>query len=303
MPKIAGGIVGTPTTPFTPDNRVDFGTFEKQVNFLIEKGAAMLAHPMNIGEAPNLRLDERQELIRCLVKAAAGRVPVLIHVSAAGTDQVMDLATYSERAGAAGVVVMPPYHWKPGRAALLSHFRATGSSVQVAFLAYNNPPAVQVEIGSDVVAELIEALPNFLGMKDASYNIKYFTEVCQVTSSARPGFAVFTGTEYLLPSMALGGSGTFSACAEVAPRLIRELYEACAKQEYGRARPLQYRVGQLLRVLMVNYPATIKYAMELLGRQVGQTRLPILPLSDEAKAKTREALQKLGILESEPHGW
>lgn len=303
MPKIVGGIVGTPTTPFTPDNRVDFGTFEKQVNFLIGKGVAMLAHPMNIGEAPNLRLDERRELIQYLVKAAAGRVPVLIHVSAAGTDQVMDLAADSEKAGAGGVVVMPPYHWKPARAALLGHFRAVGSSVQVAFLAYNNPPAVQVEIGSDVVAELIEALPNFVGMKDASYNMKYFTEVCQVASSARPGFAVFTGTEYLLPSMALGGSGTFSACAEVAPRLIRELYEACAKQEYERARPLQYRVGRLLSVLMVNYPATIKYAMELLGRPVGQTRLPILPLSDEAKAKTREDLQKLGVLEQEPHGW
>jgi 4-hydroxy-tetrahydrodipicolinate synthase len=303
MPRIVGGVVGTPTTPFTADNRVDFGTFERQVNFLMGQGVAMLAHPMNIGEAPNLRSDERKALIPCLVRAAAGRVPVLIHVSAAGTDQVLDLAADAEKAGAAGVVVMPPYHWKPGRAALLAHFRRVGASIQVAFLAYNNPPAVQVEIGSDVLAELIEALPNFAGMKDASYNMKYFTEVCQVTSSARPGFTVFTGTEYLLPSMALGGSGTFSACAEVAPRLIRELYEACAKQDYQRARPLQYRVGQLLRVLMVNYPATIKYAMELLGRPVGQTRLPILPLSDEAKAKTREDLRKLGILESEPHGW
>jgi 4-hydroxy-tetrahydrodipicolinate synthase len=303
MPKIVGGIVGTPTTPFTPDNRVDFGIFEKQVNFLIEKGVAMLAHPMNIGEAPNLRLDERRDLVQRLVKAAAGRVPVLIHVSAAGTDQVMDLATYSERAGAAGVVVMPPYHWKPARAALLGHFRAVGSSVQVAFLAYNNPPAVQVEIGPDVVAELIEALPNFLGMKDASYNMKYFTEVCEVTSGARPGFAVFTGTEYLLPSMALGGSGTFSACAEVAPRLVGDLYEACVRQEYQKARALQYKVGRLLRVLMTNYPATIKYAMELMGRPVGPTRLPILPLTDEAKEKAREALQKLGILEQEPHGW
>jgi 4-hydroxy-tetrahydrodipicolinate synthase len=183
------------------------------------------------------------------------------------------------------------------------HFLTVGSSLAGNLLVYNNPQAVQVEIGSDVVAELIEALPNFVGMKDASYNMKYFTEVCQVTSAGRPGFAVFTGTEYLLPSMVLGGSGTFCACAEVAPRLIRDLYAACAGGDYEKARPLQYKVGQLLKVLMANYPATIKYAMELMGRPVGQTRLPLLPPTEEAKAKTRQDLQKLGILEQEPHGW
>lgn len=303
MPKAFKGVVGTPVTPFTPDNRVDFATFERQVNFLITMGVHVLAHPMNIGEAPNLSVDERRELARRLVEAAAGRVPVLIHVSAAGTDQVVELSRYSQEVGAAGVVAMPPYHWKPGRAALVDHFLTVGSSIEIVLLAYNNPPAVQVEIGSDVLAELIDHLPNCAGMKDASYNIKYFTEVCRVTSVAQPGFAVFTGTEYLLPSMAVGGAGTFCACAEVAPRLVRDLYEACDKEEYARARPLQYKVEQLLKILMVNYPATIKYAMELMGRPVGQTRKPILPLTDEAKVRAREGLRKLGILEQEPHGW
>ena len=266
-------------------------------------GVEAVAHPMNIGEAPNLTLDERRELIQGLVRAAGGRVPVLINVSMAGTDQVKDLALFSQNAGANGVVVMPPYHWQPARAAMMSHFRTVGGALDIALVAYNNPKAVQVEIAPDMVAELIETLPNFAGLKDASYNMRYFTEVCTITSAMRPGFGVFTGTEYLLPSMALGGAGAFSACGEVAPRLLRNLYAACANGELERARPLQYKVGQLLKVLMVNYPATIKYAMELMGRAVGQTRLPILALNEEAKAKTRRDLEKLGILTQEPRGW
>ena len=303
MTQAIRGIVGTPTTAFTPDNRVDLATFEKQVDWLIRMGVEAVAHPMNIGEAPNLSLDERRDLIQRLVRAAGGRVPVLIHVSMAGTDQVKDLALYSQKAGAAGVVVMPPYHWQPARAAMMSHFRAIGGALDIAFFAYNNPKAVQVEIAPDMVAELIETVPNFAGLKDASYHMRYFTEVCTIASAMRPGFGVFVGTEYLLPAMALGGAGAFSACGEVAPRLLRDLYEACAKGEMERARALQHKVGKLLKVLMVNYPASIKYAMELMGRPVGKTRLPILPLTDEAKAKVRKDLENLGVLDREPRGW
>lgn len=303
MAQTFRGIVGTPTTAFTADNRVDFATFEKQVDWLVRMGVEAVAHPMNIGEAPNLTLVERRELVHALVRAAGGRVPALIHVSMAGTDQAKELAHFSQKAGAAGVVVMPPYHWQPGRAAMMSHFRTVGGALDIALFAYNNPKAVQVEIAPDMVAELIETLPNFAGLKDASYNMRYFTEVCTITAALRPGFGVFSGTEYFLPAMALGGAGAFSACGEVAPRLLRNLYEACAKGEMARARPLQHKVGQLLKVLMANYPATIKYAMELMGRPVGQTRLPLLPLSEEAKAKARKDLEKLGILAQEPRGW
>lgn len=297
------GVVGTPVTPFTPDNRIDLATFETQVDWLIRMGVEAVAHPMNIGEAPNLTLDERRELIRRLVAAAAGRVPVLIHVSMAGTDQVKDLARFSQQAGASGVVVMPPYHWQPPRAAILNHFRTVAAVVDIAFLAYNNPKAVQVEIAPDLVAELIEARPNFVGLKDASYHMRYFTDVCTITAAMRPGFGVFVGTEYLLPAMALGGAGAFSAAGEVAPRLLRDLYEACAKGELDRARALQQTVGKLLKLLMANYPATIKYVMELMGRPVGPTRLPILPLTDDAKAKVRADLEALRVLDHEPRGW
>jgi 4-hydroxy-tetrahydrodipicolinate synthase len=115
--------------------------------------------------------------------------------------------------------------------------------------------------------------------------------------------AVYTGIEHLLTSIPVGGSGCFSACSEVAPRLVQQLFEACMRSDNAKAREIQYRVRRLLKVMMHNYPATIKYAMELMGRPVGTTRKPILPATPEERAWVKKELTELGIFESEQQGW
>ncbi|MFC1491942.1 dihydrodipicolinate synthase family protein [Nitrospinota bacterium] len=298
------GIVGAPVTPFTQDNRVDLETFAKQVNFLIENGVHLLAHPMHVGEAPNLTTEERKELAKCLVETADGRVPVFVHVSSAGTDLSIELARHSEKAGATGIVLLPPYYWRPSDEAQLDHFIKVCGDQGLQLICYNNINATHVAISHNTLAHLLERLPGFVGLKDASFNMQYFTEACRVSSEISPDFAMFTGVEYLLLSMPVGGSGAFSGCAEVAPRLTLGLYDACASMDIEKARPLQYKVSQLLNVRTNNQLCTfVKYAMGLMGRPVGETRSPIMPLDSEMKALVKGTLESLGILEEEPRGW
>jgi len=297
------GIMGALVTAFHGDGSVDYETFEKQVNFLIDAGLPFIAHPMHIGESPNLTVQERKDLATCLVKAAGGRVPTFVNVSMHGTDNMLDMASHVETTGATGMVVLSPYHWEPEREAHLDHFFTIGNSVDLKMIAYNNPRRVQVGISHDMLGEMIEKLPNLVALKDASFDMNFFTGACRVASGVRDNFSVFTGIEWLLTSIPVGGSGSFSNCAEVAPKMILSLFDACMKGDYETARPLQYKVGILLKLLQTNYPATVKYAMELLGRPVGGTRKPVLPLNDEAKAHTLETLESLGIMESEPRGW
>ena len=297
------GIVGAPVTPFTKDNRVDVETFARQVNFLIKQGVQFIAHPMHIGESLNMSMEERKGLAKCLVEAAGGRVPVFVNVSVPGTDLTLDLARHSEKVGATGIVLLSPYHWKPPKDAHIDHFLTIGGAVGLKMIAYNNVGATHVEISHGILAHLIEKLPNFVGLKDASFDMKYFAEACRVSSELSSDFSVYTGVEYLLTSMPVGGSGAFSACAEVAPRLTLSLYEACSRLDVAKARPLQFKVSKLLNILMQNYPANIKYAMELMGRLVGETRKPILPPDPRAKADVKEALTALSVLKDEPHGW
>ncbi|WP_028923882.1 dihydrodipicolinate synthase family protein [Pseudonocardia acaciae] len=297
------GYFGTPLTPYDDDLEIDAETFVKHVRFMVDSGVSALCWPMHLAESLNLTVEERTELARLTVAAVAGDVPVTIHTSCPGTDQVIELSRHAQRVGAAGVVVATPYHWRPVPAALEAHFAAVGQAIDIDLLTYSYPDAMQVTVDAGLAARLIERLPNYLGVKDAGYDMQDFTELCRVTSGLRPDFSVFTGIEYLLPNMAVGGAGSFSACGMVAPRLLRSLYQAVSKGDYAAALPLQHRISRLWFLLRPGYPATIKAAMEIMGRPVGGARLPILALEPAAKEALRARLAECGVLDEEPYGW
>lgn len=297
------GLIASPVTPLTADDRVDGPTLQKMVDFLIREGIQAIAPLLHVGENLNLSIEERQEVARLSVEAAGGRVPIFVHTSLPCTQDVVALSRHAQSIGASGVIVVAPYYWSPPYAALLDHFVTVASSIDISLFAYNSPYKLGVNLTPEFLIELIERCPNFVGLKDASFDMKYFTEICRVTRQVRPGFAVYPGIEYILPCMVLGGAGTLSVCGPVAPRLLKSLYDACVAKDYDRAQPLQHKISQLLKLIMVNYPATIRAAMEIMGRPNGQTRKPILPLNSDAVKRLEANLDKLGILSDEPHGW
>jgi 4-hydroxy-tetrahydrodipicolinate synthase len=303
MPTTIRGIVGTPMTPFTSDNKVDGDKYQRLVDFLIRHGANALALPMHIGESINMTSEERKDVVRLAVEAAAGRAPVFAHTSLSGTDEVIELSRHAEKVGAQGLVVISPYHWRPPAAALMEHFRSIANSVGIGMIVYNFPDRAGLVITPEMLVELIETCPNIVGLKDASMGMEYFTEVCRLTSQVRPGFSVFTGIEYFLPSMVLGGVGAFSACGGVAPKLVKAVYDACLARDYERARPLQHQLSQLFTLIRSNYPAGIKSAMAYMGRDCGPVRKPLMGFKPDALKKFEAELDKLDVLANEPRGF
>lgn len=303
MNKTYAGIVGSPVTPFKSDHTVDFDTFEKQVNFLIESGARVLTHPMHIAESVSLTEDERRKLARALVSAAGGRVPTFVYVSYAGTDLAVDMARHGAKAGATGVVLMAPYHWRVGPKAIVEHFQAVAEAGGGKIIAYNNMQAAGVELTLPILEQLFDRIPGVAGIKDASFNMETFADICALIARKGRDIAAYTASELLLQSIPVGGSGCVSGCSEIAPRLVHELYQACVRAEFAKARELQYKVGRLLKVVRYNYPVAVKHAMELMGRPVGLPRRPLLPLTAEEKAWVKAELTALGVFENEPQGW
>ena len=295
------GIIAAIATPFKGDG-LDYDTFAKQANFLIENGASALAYPMHYGESLSLRDGERNECARVMAEVAKGRVPTFVNVSSAGTDLAIDAAKAAARAGSDGIVLLAPYHWRPGPEQIVEHFAAVANAHGGKLIAYNNAEATGVVITNDILRALIDRIPGLIGLKDASFDMRTFTGFCQVTRNV-PRLGLYTGIEYLLTSVPVGGSGCFAAAAEVAPRLTRALYDACAAGNIAEARVLQDRMHVLLSRLMQVYPSTIKYAMELMGRPIGGTRRPIRALTDAEKQATKETLVALGLFDTEPQGW
>ena len=171
-------------------------------------------------------------------------------------------------------------------------------------ISYNSPSYLAgVEITGELMSRLIERLPNFVGVKEASFNSEKFIEISRVALALRPTFAMLTGVEFLLPSVPLGGVGSYSSAGSICPNLCNALFDACVAGDWPRARELQYKLSRLWHLFRDQYPSSLKGGMVIMGRPVGPTRAPLPTATPERQAYIRAQLEELGILDSEPHGW
>jgi 4-hydroxy-tetrahydrodipicolinate synthase len=143
-------------------------------------------------------------------------------------------------------------------------------------IAYNSPSYLDgIEFTSDLTTRLLEKLPNLIGMKEASFNSEKFFEILKAAKKIRPEFSMIAGVEFLLPSICLGGAGSYSSAGAICPNLCIQLYEACINNHWDRARELQYKLAQLWQLFRDQYPSSLKGGMVIMGRPVGPTTCSI----------------------------
>jgi len=252
----------------------------------------------------NLTIAERKLFAEAAVKVVAGRVPVTIHASALAVEDTMALARHAQQIGADGILAITPYFWNPSLEEIEAYFVRLCTSIDLPVLSYNSPSYLAgVEITGDLMARLIEKLPNFVGVKEASFNSEKFLEISRAALKLRPNFSMLTGVEFLLPSVPLGGIGSYSAAGSICPNLCNGLFDSCVAGEWTRARELQFKMTRLWHLFKDQYPSSLKGGMVIMGRPVGPTRAPLPTATPERQAYIRAQLEDLGILDTEPHGW
>ena len=304
MQSIPRGIIHDPVTPFTEANEVDLKTFERVIDFLLRQKASSLCINLHVAESLNLTAEERKLLAETAVYVVAGRVPVIVHISMPGTDQAVDLARHAEKIGAACVMAIAPYYWKPSQEALYEHFSAIISATDLPFIAYSSPTIMDgIGISPATLVKLMERFPKFIGLKEASHNWGKYIELGRAARSVRSDFGLFVGTEWIIPSLTLGGTACMSIFGGIVPRFIQQLYDATVDGRLKEALELQYKFCDLHHAIKAEYPAPTKAMWEIMGRPVGAPRLPNRPLSAEKKRELRSLLERLGLYDSEPHGW
>ena len=298
------GVMQSPVTPFKDDFSLDLPTFERLLDFHVRTGATAISWPHHKGESLNLTIAERKLFAEAAVRVVNGRIPVTIHVSALAVEDTMALARHAQDIGADGILAITPYFWTPSLEAIHAYFVQLCRSIELPVLSYNSPSYLAgVEITGDLISRLIEQLPNFVGVKEASFNSEKFLEISRAALAMRPDFAMLTGIEYLLPSVPLGGIGSYSAAGSICPNLCSQLFDACMHGDWPLARELQYKISWLWLLFRDQYPSSLKGGMVMMGRPVGPTRAPLPTATAERQAHVRSELERLGILETEPHGW
>jgi dihydrodipicolinate synthase/N-acetylneuraminate lyase len=304
MPGKFRGVMQSPVTPLKDDFSLDLPTFERLLDFHVRTGATAISWPHHKGESLNLTIAERRLFGEAAVRVVSGRIPVTIHVSALAVEDTMELARHAQEIGADGILAITPYFWNPSLDAIEAYFVRLCSSVELPVLSYNSPSYLAgVEITGELMSRLIERLPNFVGVKEASFNSEKFLEISRAALALRPDFAMLTGVEYLLPSVPLGGVGSYSAAGSICPNLCSQLFDACMSGDWPRARELQYKISWLWLLFRDQYPSSLKGGMVMMGRPVGPTRAPLPTATKERQSHFQSELERLGILDSEPHGW
>ena len=298
------GVMQSPVTPLKADFSPDLQTFEKLLDFHVRTGATAISWPHHKGESLNLTIAERKAFAEVAVKVVAKRIPVSIHDSALAVEDSMELARHAQQIGADAIIAITPYFWHPTVESLYDYFVRLGTSIDLPLIAYNSPDYLAgLEFTGDLTRRLIERLPNFIAMKEASFNSERFLEISRVALALRPEFSMIAGVEFLAPSIPLGGKGSYSSAGAISPNLCTALYEACAAGESVRARELQFKLARLWDLFRDQYPSSLKGGMVVMGRPVGPTRPPLPTATKERQAYIETHLGELGIIDSEPHGW
>ncbi|MFV0360304.1 4-hydroxy-tetrahydrodipicolinate synthase [Tropicimonas sp.] len=286
------GSIPALVTPFK-DGKVDHGTLEALVDWQIAEGSSAIVPVGTTGESPTLSHAEHKDVVERVVRAAAGRVPVIAGAGSNNTAEGIGLIRHAESVGAAAALVVTPYYNKPTQDGLYAHFRAMHDACDLPIVIYNIPGRSVVDMTPETMGRLAQ-LPRIVGVKDATGDV---TRVSRQRETCGRDFIQLSGEDAsALGFNAHGGVGCISVTANVAPKLCAEFQAEMKKGDYAAALGFQDRLMPLHRAIFFEPGlAGAKFGLSLLDRCSEEVRLPLVGLTDGTKAAIRNAMVFAGI--------
>ncbi len=287
------GSIPALITPFR-NGALDIETLKKLVDWHVTEGSHGLVPVGTTGESPTLSHREHETVIEEVVKAAAGRIPVIAGAGSNSTSEGIRLIQHAEAVGADAALVVTPYYNKPTQAGLIAHFTAIHDCCNLPIIIYNIPGRSVVDMLPATMGELAQ-LPRIIGVKDATADL---SRVPKQRMTCGPDFIQLSGEDATaLGFNAHGGIGCISVTANVAPRLCAEFQNATLKGDYATALTLLDRLMPLHEAIFAEPGvAGAKYGLSRLGMCSDEVRLPLVGLTDPVKARMDDAMRHAGLI-------
>ena len=299
------GVVPPVVTPLTADFQVDYPSFTRVLEHLIDGGVHGLFVLGSTSEVVFHDEATRRKILEHAVKVANGRVPVLAGVIDPTTDRVIGHARVAQSVGVAAVVVTAPFYARTSQPEIVDHFRYIREAIDVPVIAYDIPVCVHVKLDRTSVVTLARE-GTIAGLKDSSGDDGNF-RFALMDLADRPEFAMMTGSEIVCDSvLAAGAHGIVPGLANVDPHGYVRLYELCRKGDWAAARQEQERLCRLFEIVWVSLPRTSAGSAGVGGFKTAMRRLGIIDtnvmarpqraLNDAEAAKVEAILQATGLL-------
>ncbi len=287
------GSIPAVITPFDSET-VDYNSFFKILNYLIENGSHGLVPCGTTGESPTLSHDEHKKIIEETIRITDKRVPVIAGTGSNNTLEAIEYTHHAERSGADAALVVTPYYNKPSQSGLYEHFKKISENTKIPIIIYNIPGRSIVDMTIETMVELSK-LENIIGVKDATNDL--FRPLL-TRKKMQNNFCYLSGEDgTALAYLAQGGHGCISVTANVAPNLCSEMHKAWQVGDIKRAQEINLKLSSLHNVLFIeSSPGPVKYAASLLGLCKEDTRLPLVEIKENTKKLVRNTLQELKLL-------
>jgi 4-hydroxy-tetrahydrodipicolinate synthase len=289
------GIIPPVATPMQSNEDLDLPRLKWFLDHLIAEGVHGIFVLGTNSEFYALDDREKQEVIATAVSHVRGRVPVFAGTGAESTREAVRLTKMAEKEGVQGVSVITPYFISPSQQEIYDHYRRIAENTKLPVILYNNPSTCGgIKIDVDTVARLAE-IPNILGIKDSSGDLQNTNEYMRVVPDR---FSVLQGRDTLIyQAMIFGARGAVPATANIAPRLLVEIYEASVRGDHAAAKAAQLRINPMrLALTLGTAPGGVKAALTLMGMSIGPSRSPVASLPPDKLQKMRAALEAAGML-------
>ncbi len=288
------GSIPALVTPFTKGGALDLDALKKLVEWHIAEGSHALVPCGTTGESPTLSHDEHVKVVAEVVKAAAGRIPVIAGAGSNATAHAVSLIREMQAVGADAALVVTPYYNKPTQRGMVAHFAAMHDACTLPIIIYNIPGRSVVDMTPETMGELAR-LPRIVGVKDATGKIE---RVSMQRQTCGPDFIQLSGEDATaLGFNAHGGVGCISVTANVAPRLCAEFQVAMLAGDYAKALEYQDKLMPLHTAIFIE-PGLVgaKYALSKLGLCGETVRLPLTTLLDGTRAAIDAAMRHAGLI-------
>ena len=286
------GLTVAIVTPFK-NGKVDEIALKKMVDWQIAQGTNGLCPVGTTGECPTLSTAEHERVVAVVCEHAAGRIKVMAGTGSNSTAEAIELTKFAKSVGADGAMMVAPYYNKPTGEGFYQHYRAVAEAVDIPIILYNIPGRTAKNMEPDVVARIAE-IPTVVAIKEATGSMDQASQTLALTN-----LTVLSGDDSLtLPILAMGGSGIVSVVGNIVPGDMLQLLKAFKAGNMADAQKWHFKLFSLCRDMLgiATNPIPVKIAMKMLGRDTGELRLPLTPLSASEEDRLRKTLVAYGLL-------
>lgn len=293
------GVIPPIVTPIDAEENVDEQGLKKVIDHVLKGGVHGVFVLGSNGEFYGLDFENQKRVIEITVNHVNGKVPVYAGASAITTKGCIKLAQVAEEIGADAITVLTPMFIQPNDKELYNHYEAIAKSTSLPVLLYNNPGKTTNNISVPLLEKLAK-IDNIVGIKNTSMNFAQTIDFIKVAKEIG-NFRVFCGTDYYIyATLAYGGAGCVAGTANVAPRIVVDIYEKYIAGDYEGAMEAQFRLIPLRNAYNYgSFPVVMKECLNLMGMNIGNPVKPIDHCSEEKIESIKKVLYDLDLIKHE----